>query len=304
MQITSVDSSGRRIPAAILGGRLRVLGIVRPYIGGQVAAVRFFRRGRQIGVRYAPIRFAGHNTGHFVAGFPIGASLRAITVRANHGETRLQAALEANPLIVKVVPGRALPGDHGVAVRVLQRELNALHYAVPLSGRFDAGTGRAVTAFRKLTGLARTERADRRVFELLARGAGGFHVRHPEHGKHFEADLSHQVLAEVLPHGHVRRIYTMSSGKPSTPTVIGTFHIYERDLGTNHKGMVDSNFFIRGYAIHGYPDVPPYAASHGCLRVPIPDARPIHDWAQLGEIVDVYTRSGGGSHRVRHNAGP
>ena len=36
--------------------------------------------------------------------------------------------------------------------------------------------------------------------------------------------------------------------------------------------MVDSNYFIRGYAIHGYAEVPTYAASHGCLRVPIPDA--------------------------------
>ena len=43
--------------------------------------------------------------------------------------------------------------------------------------------------------------------------------------------------------------------------------------------MVDSNYFIRGYAIHGYPTVPTFTASHGCLRVPIPDAMPIYDWS-------------------------
>ena len=65
----------------------------------------------------------------------------------------------------------------------------------------------------------------------------------------------------------------MSSGKPSTPTVIGRFRVYSKTPGTNAEGMVDSNYFIRGYAIHGYAEVPTYAASHGCLRVPIPDAR-------------------------------
>ena len=28
-------------------------------------------------------------------------------------------------------------------------------------------------------------------------------------------------------------------------------------------------YFLRGFAIHGYPSVPPYPASHGCVRVPM-----------------------------------
>ena len=84
------------------------------------------------------------------------------------------------------------------------------------------------------------------------------------------------MLAEIEPGGRVRTIYTMSSGKPSTPTVIGHFRVYSKTPGTNSEGMVDSNYFIRGYAIHGYAEVPTYAASHGCLRVPIPDAAAIY----------------------------
>ena len=68
--------------------------------------------------------------------------------------------------------------------------------------------------------------------------------------------------------------------------------------------MVDSNYFIRGYAIHGYAEVPTYAASHGCLRVPIPNAASIYGWVQYGTPVDVYNESGGGSSHVRSNAGP
>ena len=46
----------------------------------------------------------------------------------------------------------------------------------------------------------------------------------------------------------------------------------------NAKGMVDSAYFIRGYATHGYPSVPIYPASHGCFRLPIPDARSVFNW--------------------------
>jgi lipoprotein-anchoring transpeptidase ErfK/SrfK len=37
--------------------------------------------------------------------------------------------------------------------------------------------------------------------------------------------------------------------------------------------------------------VPPYAASHGCLRVPVLDALTIYDWVQIGTPVDVYFSS-------------
>jgi lipoprotein-anchoring transpeptidase ErfK/SrfK len=49
--------------------------------------------------------------------------------------------------------------------------------------------------------------------------------------------------------------------------------------------MVDSAYFIRGYAIHGYVSVPNFPASHGCLRVPIRYARAIFDWVRIGDVV-------------------
>ena len=194
-------------------------------------------------------------------------------------------------------------GMHGPSVRLLQDELARLRYAVPVSGSFDAATGRAVLAFRKVVGLERIESANAGVFLRLQHGAGRFKVRYPGDGKHVEADLSKQVLVEIE-HGRVRRIYTMSSGKPSTPTVLGRFRVYSKTPGTNSEGMVDSNYFIRGYAIHGYAEVPSYAASHGCLRIPIPDAPAVFAWVQVGNPVDVYTDDGRGSRVVRADAGP
>ena len=52
--------------------------------------------------------------------------------------------------------------------------------------------------------------------------------------------------------------------------------------------MVQSNYFIRGYAIHGYASVPNYPASHGCIRVPIPNALQIFNAVSHGEQIFVY----------------
>ena len=147
----------------------------------------------------------------------------------------------------------------------MQRELRALGYVPGRRGVYDARTGRAILAFRKVSGLPRTTVADRAVFRRMAAGGGRFKIRYPGHGKHVEADLSLQVLA-LIDHGRVQRIYPTSSGKPSTPTVLGHYRFYSKTPGFNSHQMYFSNYFIGGYAIHGYYDVPVYNASHGCLR--------------------------------------
>lgn len=182
------------------------------------------------------------------------------------------------------------PEERGAAVRILQSELRALHYVIGRYGVFDARTQRAVLAFRKVIGMKRTQIANYAVFRKLAHGAGAFKVRYPHQPRHVEADLTHQVLALIGKHGHVERIYPMSSGRPGLQTQPGIFRVYLQELGTNAVGMVDSSFFNGGDAIHGYHFVPPYPWSHGCLRVPIPDALAIHDWVHLGTTVDVYYR--------------
>ncbi len=173
------------------------------------------------------------------------------------------------------------------AIVALQRRLGRLGYVVGAKGHFDGRTARAVLTFRKMTGMARTHEASTGVMRRIAQGKGSFKIRRPDHGRHAEADLTRQVLA-LIEGGKVRRLYPISSGKPSTPTVLGSFRVYSKTPGTNAKGMVDSAYFIRGYATHGYPSVPIYPASHGCLRLPIPDARTVFNWMRIGTPVDVY----------------
>jgi hypothetical protein len=290
-------------PFELIGGRMVARGIVTPYVGGQTVKISFYRDGRKVRVKTVSVLAVGNGTGQFHISYA-SAYTGLVQARAAHYATAQQSAFSGRSISVRFVSANLGPGAQGPSVRLLQSELDVLHYAVPLTGSFDEGTGRALIAYRKMTGLERIPYAGKQVFELLQRRAGSFHVHYHRDGRHVEADLTKQVLAEIEPGGRVRTIYEMSSGKPSTPTVIGRFQVYLKTPGENGKGMVDSNYFIRGFAIHGYAEVPTYAASHGCLRVPIPDAAAIFGWVRTGTPVDVYNESGGGNRDVRSNAGP
>jgi peptidoglycan hydrolase-like protein with peptidoglycan-binding domain len=299
----ALQKVGGSPPFALVGGRFVVHGLIAPYVGGQAVKVSFYREGRKVAVRTVRVLGIGNGEGQFRIGFS-SREAGLVQARAAHYATAQQGAFSARAPGVRFVNANLGLGARGQSVRLLQSELDVLHYAVPLTGSLEAGTGRALIAYRKMTGLERVPYAGTRLFELLAHGAGAFHVRYRGDGRHVEANLTKQVLAEIEPGGQVRSIYTMSSGKPSTPTVIGRFQVYMKTLGENSKGMVDANYFIRGYAIHGYAEVPTYAASHGCLRVPIPDAAAIFGWVREGTPVDVYDEGGGGSGQLRANAGP
>jgi lipoprotein-anchoring transpeptidase ErfK/SrfK len=260
---------------------------VTPFVAGQKVSVSFFRDGRKVASKSVSVLAIGPESGQFHIGYT-SPKPGLVRVRVAHAATPQQAAFAAQSQSVRFLSADLGDGASGPAVRLLQQQLSALHYSAPRSGVFDEATGRAVIAYRKMTGLPRVPYTNLSVFKRLQEGGGVFHVRYRGDGRHVEADLTRQVLAEIEPGGHVRRIYTISSGKPSTPTVLGRFQVYSKTPGTNSEGMVDSNYFIRGYAIHGYAEVPTYAASHGCLRVPIPDASSIYAWVRLGTPVDVY----------------
>jgi hypothetical protein len=287
MTVVTQGAHGRRPTFMLDGERLVVSGVVKPYVAGQSVVVRFVRDGRGVATRTVAVLPAGDGSGRFRLGY---ANCRpgVVSVSATHAVSPQMSAFTARAAGVRFIAADMREGARGPGVWLLQSKLNALHLAVRVSGVFDENTGQAVIAYRKLTGLPRVPSTDAQLFHLLERGAGRFRVRYPRDGSHVEANLAEQVLAEIEPGGRVRLIYTISSGKPSTPTVLGRFRVYSKTPGENSEGMVDSNYFIRGYAIHGYHEVPTYAASHGCLRVPIPDAPAIYAWVQVGFPVDVY----------------
>lgn len=299
----SVKGTNGKLRYAVVGERIAIVGAVSAYAPGQRVVLTIRRDGRKIVSRSVPLLVGSGGSGRFKLRYSSPRAGR-LDIAAEHLASPQLASFSAKPLKLRYYGADLSTGARGPAVWALQKGLYSMHYAVPVSGYFDEATGRAVIAYRKVAGLDRVASTGSRIFRMLQRGAGRYRVRYPHEGNHVEGDLTRQVLVEVQRHGRVRRIYTMSSGKPSTPTVIGRFRVYSKTPGTNSEGMVDSNYFIRGYAIHGYAEVPVYAASHGCLRIPIPDAAAVYAWVKVGYPVDVFNESGGGSRRVRSNAGP
>lgn len=267
------------------GTRIDLRGAAKAELGGQRVNLEIYRGSRLVKRRAITLNEAD------------GKAVFHIKWRATRkGNYKLRVALtdeqkaiagDGQALKIGVVRSNIHRGSRGVAVRVFQYKLRQVHYVTPLNGRFDAATGRAFMAFRKVTRMSRNYTAGSAVARKLAAGRGAFRLRYPNAGRHVEVSIGRQVMA-FASGGKVARIYHVSTGAPATPTVRGTYRVYMKDWGTNQKGMVNSSYFIRGYAIHGYADVPPYNASHGCVRVPVPDAASIFRWVHIGTRVDTY----------------
>jgi lipoprotein-anchoring transpeptidase ErfK/SrfK len=265
---------------------VRVGGTIAAFVPNEQVTIRATSNGHKVFAKRVAVQPGPAGTGVFALDYRPQRSGRLV-VRAVHDATAALGPLAAVGPAVDVLPRRVGRSSPKSAIRALQRRLARLGYVVGARGSLDGRPQRAVLAFRKVTGMARSNAASTPVMRALARGAGAFKIRHPEHGRHIEADLSRQVIA-LIEQGRVARIYPVSSGKPSTPTVVGSFRVYSKTPGTNAKGMVYSAYFIGGYATHGYFSVPTFAASHGCLRVPVADAISLYNWITIGTPVDVY----------------
>ncbi len=277
---------GGKRPTAIVGDKIRVRGTVAAFVSGQTVSVRFFGNGKKLRAKTKTILPGPNGVGIFEFSYRPQRT-GSLLVRASHEATPALGALSATGRKIDVIPRSVGSHSNKRAVASLQRRLDRIGYVVGSRGVFDGRTRRAVLAFRKVTGMRRTTEASRPVMRAIAAGRGTFRIRRPTHGRHIEADLTRQVIA-LIEGGKVRRIYPTSSGASSTPTVVGSFRVYMKTPGTNAKGMVHSAYFIRGYATHGFASVPIYPASHGCLRLPVPDARSVYDWIKIGTPVDVY----------------
>ena len=263
----------------------RVRGVLRPYVAGQQVVVRFSRDGRKLHEQVEQLKpIRGGRAGEFLTPFSSKRSGRVVVAAVHLATPELDTVRSEKVRVNVLTPSVSSP----TVVRLLQRGLAKMGYAVSRSGVYDDSTARAVMAWRKVNGQARVYSASQGLVRRVLKGKGAFRPRYPKDGRHIEADLSRQVLALINRRGKVHRVYHTSTGAPATPTVLGRYQVYRKSPGTNAKGMVHSSYFIGGYAIHGYPSVPTYNASHGCLRVPIPNAWSIFNWVRFGTVVRVY----------------
>ena len=176
------------------------------------------------------------------------------------------------------------PGSSGLSAYALDRRLAELHYAL---GRVDGYYGQddvdAVYAFQKLHGLPRTGTVDTRVWLELQRATIP-RARYP--GTHVEVSKGRQVMFLVRD-GEVALVVQVSTGATGN-TPLGHWRVYSKVPGFNAKEMYYSSFFVGGFAIHGYHSVPPYPASHGCVRIPLWVAVRVYSLIYYGTAVYIY----------------
>ena len=276
----------QRQPVTVPRRFFHVAGIVRPYVAGQWVVVRSYLGRRLIKsdkLRVWPSR--NRQFGRFSESVSSPGAGR-VSVTAVHAATSEQRHFEAQRRL-SVLDEPTAFGSTGPFIQLIQQRLAALHFFIPQTGVYDAGTGLALDAYHRLLHWGTSQSLDGRTISFLLNGLGSFNVRFPRHGRHAEGNLGLQVLA-LVDGSQVYRLYPISSGKPSTPTILGDFQVYSKVPGYLPDGMYYSNFFIRGFAIHGYNPAPDYPASHGCMRLPIVDAISVYDWLNIGNWVDVY----------------
>jgi peptidoglycan hydrolase-like protein with peptidoglycan-binding domain len=257
-------------------------GQVKPAVPGEVLTM-YAIRGKKASKK---VRRRVRDGGRFEFRFKVGGT-GVLRLVVKHKASPAQQAFRTRSRRITVADWQAGAGERGLKVLLLQRALLREGFATPVTGYYDDATARGVLAFRKTNELGRDGYATKDVFAMLMRGQGAFKLRYPKAGKHVEFDWSRQVLV-LARGGRPYRTYHTSSGAPATPTVFGSYRFYLQTPGTNSKGMVHSSYFIGGYAIHGYASVPSYPASHGCLRVPIPNALSIFNWIDIGDRIFTY----------------
>lgn len=282
----SVALKGLKGGDLTVGKKIVAVGTMRPYVKGQRATV-ILTRGKRTAKRVTvPVRRHG-NAGRFEFSKRLIKPGR-YAVEAIHNKNATAGGSKDRSRRFHIRYPNLSKGDSGDTVKLFNRLLARLGYVNDENADYDEATGRAVLAFNKVNKNARSENADSSTFKKLAKGKGGFRLKDPgAGGKHVEVDISRQVM--VLAKGDkVDEIYSVSTGAAVTPTVFGKFNFYRKEPGTNSHGMVNSVYFYRGYATHGYASVPDYPASHGCVRSPIPNSLHIYNWIDLGDQIYIY----------------
>jgi PKD repeat protein len=260
--------------AALVGSPLAVVARLHPAVAGRIR-VTVRRHGAKV--------FDGSAPGSARVRLKT-SSPRTYTVRVASETVTGFVPVGRSFRVAVAVPNLAL-GSRGPSVRFLEQRLWALHYALEqVDGYYGGDTYDAVLAFQKVHWLDRTGSVDPTFWRRLQRS--GIPPARYRSGNHFEVDKTRQVLFDVRD-GRVARVIQVSTGATGN-TPLGVFHVYSKTPGFNSLSMYYSMYFTGAFAIHGYPYVPPYPASHGCVRVPLWVAYSLYETHDYGATVIIY----------------
>ena len=182
----------------------------------------------------------------------------------------------------------------GAAVRSVQTRLRELGYWLgPVDGVYGELTRQAVVEFQKVQGLPADGVAGPATQAALA-SAGRPAAR--SSGDRVEVDKERQVLL-VVRDGAVLWAFNTSTGTDEPYQLNGRTEMADTPDGHWPVSRVVDGFDVGqlgplyrpryfhpdGIAVHGYPSVPPYPASHGCVRV----SKPAMDFIWAANLMPV-----------------
>jgi peptidoglycan hydrolase-like protein with peptidoglycan-binding domain len=188
----------------------------------------------------------------------------------------------------ELFPSAPAPTD----VPLVQAQLNAVRFLpkVGMTGTWDYRTEQSVYALQAWNGLDRDGVVGPQTLGTLAQAVIPA-ARENIPGRHIEVYRSLGVVL-LVQNGAVLRAIHSATGKPGFETPAGTFTVSRKERfswSVPYKVWLPyASYFHEGVAFHAYSEIPATPASHGCVRIPHPEAATVYAFAKVGTAVYVY----------------
>jgi N-acetylmuramoyl-L-alanine amidase len=269
-----------RLSKLALFGHAKASGSIKPAQPGKRVVVRLYRNGRLTQRK----RVGLLNGRSFKAGFDVR---KPGTYRAKLGvgTVDLSTGSDASTKRRTKLPVLSV-GSTGDYVRRLEKRLIQLGYVIPAANRsFGVPTRDAMYAFNKIQRRARAGVVTESTWRALANPRKP-RPRSKSPRNHIEIDQTRQVIMWVR-RGKVKWILHTSTGAGGA-TRDGVFRMFREIHGYSPGRLYYPSYFDGLRAIHGWPEVPNYPASHGCARIPMWSAIWANNHSPIGMQVRVY----------------
>jgi peptidoglycan hydrolase-like protein with peptidoglycan-binding domain len=197
------------------------------------------------------------------------------------------AAPDRPPRRVKRAPEKGVSGT-----RRIQERLADIGYLPrgAVDGIYGYRTEQAVMALQAWEGIDRDGVVGPQTRGVLA-DARRPRPRRSRAPRRIEVYRDKGVALLIRKDRTVRAIH-VATGGPGTETPSGTYRVFRKELQSwsvpFSVWLPYASYFNNGIAFHEYPDVPPYPASHGCVRVPAPEAKGVYEFARINTVVKVF----------------
>ena len=182
------------------------------------------------------------------------------------------------------------------SVRAAQQRLVELGYLLPsnVDGQKGPTTETAVLAFQKWEGLVRDGQLGPATVKRLQTASRPTPRTRGIAGRRAEVLLDRQV-GLAIENNRVVRVLHVSTGASRTPTPPGDYKTYAKIAKwwsvPFREWLLWAVPFNGGIAFHELAEVPPYPASHGCVRESYTASKWMYDFSRVGMPVKVMASS-------------